>query len=86
MGRPVPELRHITPSNSEFTDQAGGRLVGRGLLIGTDGIVKLKWGTGRVETIPAGTLNTGEIHDVEVRAIYSDVTTATDIYVGFDRR
>ena len=80
-------LIHWTPSDSTFiTDQNGTPKTAAGFLIGGDGVLRVTWGNGRVDTVPASTFNTGEVHWIEVKKIWATDTTATNIYLAVDFR
>ena len=51
----------ITTSDTvDFTDAAGNVITGVGLWVSVAGTIKVKWGSGRVETLDATTVPAGE--------------------------
>lgn len=75
----------LEDSNYDFGDADGSNTTGsttRGILIKTDGILRVLMANGQDVTFPAGTFATNIIHPLMVKRLISTDTTATDIY-GF---
>jgi hypothetical protein len=68
----------ITPSDtSDLSGQCNG------LLVGTDGSLRIKFSDGSQETIPSGVFSTGIFHPGAIKKVFSTGTTAGDIYGNF---
>lgn len=52
----------------------------RGILIGTDGTLRITDDDGVVRNLPSGLLATNYIHPIAVRRVHATGTTATDIW------
>lgn len=52
----------------------------RGILIGTDGTLRITDGDGEVRNLPEGLLATNYIHPIIVQRVHDTGTTATNIW------
>jgi hypothetical protein len=55
-------------------------------MFASDGDIRIQYGSGRIETIPSGTLNAKTFYWVQLKRIYNTGTTATGIRLGIDAR
>ena len=77
----------ITTSDTvDFTDAAGNVITGVGLWVSVAGAIKVKWGSGRVETLDATTVPAGEQFWGLIKRVYTTGTTATGIRVAFNSK
>ncbi len=84
---PIPEIKHITPTDGDpFTDANGKKVTARALLIGTNGTISLRMASGRIVKCPATTFAVGVWHYLEFREVLKTNTDATNIWVGFDTK
>jgi len=80
---PLPDLMPVTPSNtSNVVNDDGDDIIGRGVIVGGAGVLDYTSALGKRRQV---TLAAGIIHNLEVKKVWADETTATLILVGKDK-